>query len=130
MPRIPVTIVALYFLIGGVSHLINPDVFIAMMPDYLGYHSELVLISGVFEILGAIGILIPQTRLLACYGLLALIIAVSPAHIHMALYTERYPDIPELVLYLRIPLQFLFFWFVWWAIKPERLRTENKEQVS
>ena len=78
MPRIPLLVIALFFLTGGIAHFVIADFFIKAMPDYLGYHKELVLISGVLEILGAIGILIPQTRLLAGYGLIALIIAVYP----------------------------------------------------
>ena len=116
MPRIPLLIIALFFLIGGVAHFIFTDFFVMAMPDYLGYHKELVLISGIFELLGAIGILIPKTRFLAGCGLIALIVAVYPANINMALHPERYPDIPAMFLYIRLPLQFLFVWFVWWAI--------------
>jgi uncharacterized membrane protein len=90
------------------------------MPAYLSYHKELVIISGVFELLGAIGILVPQTRLLAAYGLLALVVAVYPANINMALHPENYPDMPVWFLYARLPFQFLFLWFIWWAVAPER----------
>lgn len=107
---------------GGIAHFIAADFFIMAMPNYLGYHSELVFISGVFEILGAIGILIPQTRLLAGYGLIALIIAVYPANINMALNPEKYTDISEILLYIRLAVQILFVWFVWWAIALERLK--------
>lgn len=116
MPRVPLLIIALFFLIGGVAHFVFTGFFVMAMPDYLGYHKELVLISGVFELLGAMGILIPKTRFLAGCGLIALIVAVYPANINMALHPERYPDIPEMFLYIRLPLQFLFVWFVWWAI--------------
>ena len=125
MPRIPLLVIALFFVIGGISHFVVSDFFIKSMPEYLGYHKELVLISGVFELLGAIGILIPQTRLVAGYGLIALLIAVYPANINMALHPENYPDISELFLYLRLPLQFLFLWFVWWAIAPERMQNKR-----
>jgi len=87
----------------------------------LGYHKELVIISGVFEILGCIGILIPQTRLLAGYCLIVLIVAVYPANINMALHPEKYKELSELCLYIRLPFQFIFIWFVYWAIAPERL---------
>ncbi|MGJ8661988.1 MAG: DoxX family protein [Bacteroidota bacterium] len=97
------------------------------MPDYLGYHKELVIISGVFEILGAIGILVPKTRLLAGYGLLALIVAVYPANINMALHPDEYSDISALFLYIRLPFQFLIIWFVWWAIAPER---KSRREIS
>jgi uncharacterized membrane protein len=125
MPRIPLLVIALFFIIGGIAHFVVADFFIMAMPDYLGYHKELVYISGVFEILGAIGILVPKTRLLAGYGLIALIVAVYPANINMALHPEKYKDISELFLYIRLPFQFLFVWFVWWAITPEREKYKN-----
>ncbi|CAA0085203.1 Uncharacterised protein [BD1-7 clade bacterium] len=121
MPRTPLLIIALFFMIGGIAHFVVMDFFVQMMPAYLGYHTELVIISGVLEIIGAIGLLVPQTRLLAGYGLLALIVAVYPANINMALHPEDFTDIPQAFLYIRLPIQFLFFGFVWWAIKPERL---------
>ena len=125
MPRIPLLIIAVFFIAGGIAHFVVTDSYIAAMPDYLGYHKELIIISGVFEILGAIGILVPQTRLLAGYGLVALIIAVYPANINMALHPERYTDISEFFIYIRLPFQFLFMWFVWWAIAPERKKYKH-----
>ncbi len=125
MPRTPLLVIALFFIAGGIAHFVVADFFIMAMPDYLGYHKELVIISGVFEILGAIGILVPQTRLLAGYGLLALIVAVYPANVNMALHPEKFKDIPELFLYIRLPFQILFIWFVWWAIAPERKKSQH-----
>ncbi len=122
MHCIPLLVIALFFIIGGISHFVIPEFFMSAMPDYLVFHRELVFISGAFEILAAIGILVPQTRLFAGYGLIALMIAVFPANINMALHPEKYKSIPELFLYLRLPLQFLLIGFVWWAIVPERLQ--------
>ena len=122
MPRIPLLIIATFFIGGGIGHFAFMEFFMMAMPDYLGYHKELVIISGIFELLGAIGILIPQTQLLAGYGLIALIIAVYPANIYMAMHPELYADIPAKFLYVRLPFQFLFVWFVWYAIGPERER--------
>ena len=125
MPRLPLLIIALFFIAGGVGHFIATDFFVKAMPDYLGYHKELVYISGVFEIMGAIGILIPRTRLLAGYGLIALIVAVYPANINMALHPEKYTDLSALFLYIRLPFQFLFIGFVWYAIRHERVRGKD-----
>ncbi|HEC58170.1 MAG TPA: hypothetical protein ENI24_01220 [Methylophaga sp.] len=110
-------IIALFFTIGGIAHFVLIDKFISIMPSYLGYPKQLVIISGIFELLGAMGILFSQTRRFAGYGLIALIVAVYPANIHMALHAQDYPTIPEMVLWLRLPLQFFFVWFVWRAIK-------------
>lgn len=98
------------------------DFFVRAVPDYLSYPKELVIISGIFELLGAVGILVPKTRLFAGYGLIALVIAVYPANINMALHPEKYSDMSTTFLYGRLPFQFLFIWFIWWAIAPERTR--------
>ncbi|WP_252108600.1 MULTISPECIES: DoxX family protein [unclassified Halomonas] len=116
MPTIPLLIIALFFFLGGIAHFALTDFFILAMPDYLGYHRELVLISGVFELLGAVGILVPSTRKLAGWGLIALMVAVFPANVHMALHPEAFPSIPVWLLYARLPLQALLIAFVWWAI--------------
>lgn len=121
MPRIPLLIISLFFFIGGLAHFAFTDFFVMAMPNYLGYHKELVLISGIFELAGAIGILVPKTRFWAACGLIALIAAVYPANINMALHPEQYPELPKLLLHARLPLQFFLVWFVWWSIKPERL---------
>ncbi|WP_447528691.1 DoxX family protein [Vreelandella sp. TE19] len=117
MPAIPIIIISLFFFLGGVAHFVLTDIFVLAMPDYLGYHRELVLISGVFELLGSIGILVSRTRRLAGWGLIALMVAVFPANVHMALHPEQFPAIPLWLLYLRLPLQALFIGFVWWSIR-------------
>ncbi len=120
MPRIPHFIIGSFFIVGGLAHFFSAEFFVAIMPDYLPWHWELVIISGVFEILGGVGILLPKTRLIAAYGLMALCVAVFPANIHMAMHPERFADIPLAMLYLRLPLQFLFIYFIWWSVKTER----------
>lgn len=121
MPRLPLLVIAAFFIGGGIAHFVIDDFFVAIMPDYLPYHWELVIISGVFEIVGALALLVPRFRLLAGYGLMLLVLAVYPANINMALHPERFPDIPLWTLYLRLPFQLVFLWFIWWAIKPERI---------
>ncbi len=128
MPRIRLLVIFLFFFSGGIAHFAFTDFFVLAMPDYLGYQKEWVLISGVFELAGAIGILVPKTRVWAAYGLIVLIAAVYPANINMALYPEQYSDIPRLFLYARLPLQFLLAWFVYWSIKTER--REQKRLVK
>lgn len=120
MPRIPILLIALFFFAGGVAHFLLPDFFIRIMPAYLSHHKELVIISGLFEIAGALGLLLPKTRLWAAYGLIALIIAVYPANINMALHPEKFPEVSVLLLYARLPLQFILVWFVWWSVTAER----------
>lgn len=125
LPSPAILSVSLFFLVGGIAHFIVADFFIRAMPEYLGYHWELVVLSGCFELLGSIGLLLSRTRLWAGYGLIALCIAVFPANIHMALHPEQYSTFPVWTLYLRLPLQFLMMAFIWWAIKPERMRVKK-----
>ena len=108
-------VVGLSFINVGVLHFTNPDPFIAIMPPYLPAHLELVYVSGVFEILGGLGLLLPALRKKAGIGLLALLVAVYPANIHMAMHPELFSAVDPGFLYLRLALQFVFGWLVWWA---------------
>jgi uncharacterized membrane protein len=81
-------------------------------------HAEAVYISGGFEILGGIGVLIPRFRRFSGWGLVALLIAVYPANIYMAFTPEAFPDIPISALYFRLVLQFLFFYWAYSVTTP------------
>ena len=81
-------------------------------------HLEAVYLSGLFEILGGVGVLIARTRSIAGWGLLVLLIAVYPANIYMALTPEAFPDISLFALYFRLALQFLFFYWAYSITRP------------
>jgi uncharacterized membrane protein len=108
-------IVAALFTGAGVMHFVDPAFFVAIVPPYLPAPEALVAISGVFEILGGVGVLVPATRRWAGYGLLALLVAVYPANIHMALHPEQFPDVTTTALYVRLPIQFVFAALVWYG---------------
>jgi uncharacterized membrane protein len=114
-------LLSLFFLFAGVSHFTNPDFFVSIMPPYLPAHLELVYLSGVFEILGGLGVLHPATRRWAGLGLVALLIAVFPASLHMAMNPEPFVagGTPLWALHLRLPFQLVFVAWAWWATKPE-----------
>jgi uncharacterized membrane protein len=113
--RVALFVVAAFFSLAGVSHFTNTEFFLAIVPPYLPAHLELVYISGVFEVLGGVGVLLAASRTWACYGLIALLVAVYPANIHMALHPDLFPDMTATALYVRLPLQFVMAWLVWWA---------------
>jgi len=119
MPRLSILIISLFFFTGSLTHYLLTDFFINAMPAYFGFHREIVITSGVFEFLGATGLLIPKCRKIAGYSLIALCIAVFPVNINMALHPLQFSSIPEIILYCRLPLQALLIWFIWWAIKLE-----------
>lgn len=112
--------VFLWFMLGGITHFTNADFFVAIMPPYIGYHLEIVYVSGVFEILGAIGILIPTVRQWAGNGLLLLVICVSPANIHMWLHPELFPDVTEVFLSIRLVVQVALLALIWWCTRTSR----------
>ena len=108
---------AVFFVYVGVLHFVDPAPFVSIVPPYLPYHLALVYLSGLFEILGGLGLLLPKTRRLAAWGLLALLIAVYPANIHMLVndvYLEGMPR-ERWLLWLRMPFQFLFAAGVVWG---------------
>ena len=107
-----------FFIYFGVDHFINPDFYLSIMPPLFPLHEEAVYISGFFEIVGGIGVLIPRFRKIAGWGLVALLIAVYPANIYMAIYPEVFPDIPIEMLYFRLALQFLFFYWAYSVTRP------------
>ncbi|MBT4211957.1 MAG: DoxX family protein [Porticoccaceae bacterium] len=109
-----------FFVNVGVDHFVNPEFYLAIMPGYLPLHSEAVYISGFFEILGGISVLIPRLRAAAGWGLVALLIAVFPANIHMAINTDLFPDISPTLLYIRLVLQFIFIYWAYAVTRPLR----------
>ena len=108
---------ALSFVVVGIVHFTSPDPFISIMPAYLPWHLELVYLSGFFEILGGVGLLIPKTRRLAAWGLIALLVAVFPANINMLvndIYLDGMPH-ERWLLWLRMPLQLVMALCVLWS---------------
>ncbi len=115
-PRVVVLLlVSVLFTVTGIMHFTNTAFFSAIVPPYLPAPDMLVYVSGVFEILGGIGVLVPATRRFSGYGLLALLVAVYPANIHMALNPELFPDASAGALYARLPFQFVFAALVWYG---------------
>jgi uncharacterized membrane protein len=112
-------IFGLFFIGGGIMHFVRTDFYMKIMPPYLPYHLELVYISGVFESLLGLMLLIPRFQRLAAWGLILLLIAVFPANIYAYQHQEVVPAPPWLHL-LRLPLQALLIAWAFWYTRPER----------
>ncbi len=97
-------LLSFFMVTAGVLHFVNADFFIKIMPPYLPLHRELVYFSGVFEILLGIMLLIPRFQNLAAWGLIALLIAVFPANVHMFMDQEKAFG-ESLFHTIRLPLQ-------------------------
>jgi uncharacterized membrane protein len=105
----------------GIRHFIDPNFFLAIMPDYLPYHLEAVYISGVFEILLGGMLLFKKSRRIAGWGLIALLIAVFPANIYLAQNeaAQQSLDISQSLAIIRLPFQALFLGLAYWHTKDE-----------
>ena len=116
-------ILAVAIVIVGITHFLKPLEYAKIVPPQLPNPIELVYISGFFEILGGIGLLIPFISVAAAWGLIILFIAVFPANIYLAAHSdiviEGIPHSP-IMYWVRLPLQaVLIAWAWWYTRKPE-----------
>jgi uncharacterized membrane protein len=109
-------VLALFFIGAGINHFVRTGFYLRMMPPYVPLHLAMVQISGVSEIALGVLLLIPQTATVAAWGLIALLVAVFPANLQMALHPETFPEFRPAVLWLRLPLQaVLIAWAFWYT---------------
>jgi uncharacterized membrane protein len=124
LKRVGLILVFLWFVIGGVAHFSLTDVEMRIVPPFIPWPRSAVLISGAFELLGAVGILIPVTRRAAGIGLFLLTIAVTPANIYMLQHAESF-NVPRWALIVRLPFQAallaLIVWSTWSAGRRARV---------
>jgi uncharacterized membrane protein len=109
-------LLALLMIGGGLNHFRVPGLYVAMMPQQLPWPLELVYVSGFFEILGGAGLMIASTRAWAAWGLVALLIAVFPANVNMAIHQLPLGSYqpPSWGLWARLPLQAVLIAWAWW----------------
>ena len=105
------------FLLAGVAHFRTPGPFLKIMPPALPYPLFLVYLSGLFEILGGLGIMIEKTRFVAGWGLVALLIAVFPANIYMAVEGIKFGEFPSQpwMAWARLPFHFVLIALIVWS---------------
>ncbi|MEA2199489.1 MAG: hypothetical protein QOI89_85 [Solirubrobacteraceae bacterium] len=111
-------LLAAFFVASGVNHFVIPRAYERIVPPRLqGEAGRVVAISGVAEIAGGLGVLLPSARRLSGLWLIALLAAVFPANLYMAQTPERFRRIPRWALYGRLPLQPLMMWWAWRATR-------------
>lgn len=108
----------LWFLIGGIAHFVATEVEMRIVPPYVPWPRAAVLVSGVFELLGAAGPLWWPTRRAAGIGLFLLTIAVTPCHVYMLQRPELFPSIPLWALWVRLPNQVVLLALIAWCTVP------------
>ena len=111
-----------FFSLAGTMHFVVPRSYEAMMPPSLPHHREAVVVSGLAEIAGGLAVLPRRSRRIARWWLLALLVAVFPANIHMAVNPVQVRGldldrIPRWALWARLPLQPLAMFWVWRATR-------------
>ncbi len=106
--------------VAGILHFAATDAYVAIMPDYLPLHRELVYLSGVFQILLGLGLLWHKARQAAGIGLILLFLAVLPANINMAAQDIQPASfrIPAFLLWARLPFQFVLIYWAWRVSRP------------
>jgi uncharacterized membrane protein len=115
--RILLVVMAIFYVAAGLNHFANPDVYSPMMPPYLPWHRPLVLLSGAAEIGLGVAVLVPALRRAAAWGLIALLIAIFPANLHIALNNVPLFGNAEgfgVWNWVRLPLQAVLIAWAWW----------------
>lgn len=117
---------AALFIISGIGHFVRSDMYLRLMPSYLPYHSELVALSGVVEVVLGLLLLVPRTERIAAWGLMATLVAIFPANIQAAMTAgtanEAMPGVSVTLAWLRLPIQpLLILWAYWYTRLNTRL---------
>jgi len=126
-------IFASFFIFAGITHFTREPFFLKLMPDYVpaDLHLPAVHLSGVFEIVLGLLLLIPKTTRLAGWGLIALLVAVFPANIYAYQHQEEiFPGSDPTLQLIRLPLQALLIAWAYWYTrdgKPKAETTPPKE---
>lgn len=115
----PRLLLAIFFITAGILHFIFPVQYASTIPPWLAWHEELVIISGLCEIAGGVGVLFRSTRFAAGIGLILLSLAVLPANVQMLLDAQAANKANWIIalFWLRLPLQLLLIAWIWRAIR-------------
>ncbi len=120
-PRRGSRLLGLAFVAAGINHFVIPRPYRQIVPPWTARWAgadTIVSVSGVAEVAGGLGVLVPSTRRISGLWLIALLVAVFPANLHMALNPDAFRRIPRWALYARLPLQPLAMLWAWRATRP------------
>ncbi|MDY6780825.1 MAG: hypothetical protein SV760_09895 [Halobacteria archaeon] len=115
------------YIIAGVMHFVVPELYAQIVPPFLPFPVALVYVSGIDEFVLGVGVLVPRPRVrrLSAWGIVALLVAVYPANIYMAVTDVTIQGAPELIAdpspvarWGRLPLQFVLIAWGWWYTRP------------
>ena len=112
---------AVFYAAAGVNHFVHSRMYVSIMPPHYSDPLFWVRFTGIAEIAGAVGLLVPVTRKAAAWGIIAMLVGYFDVHIYMALHPERFASIPAWALYARLPLQFVLLAWAWVYTRPQPL---------
>ncbi len=117
---IALVLASILYTVAGTLHFTAPEPYLKLIPPYIPWHSAMVQVSGFFEILGGVGLLLPRTRQAAAWGLVALLVAVFPANLYMATHPVEAgaAAVAPAIRWARLPLQLVLIWWVLWCTRP------------
>ena len=110
----------LYFL-AGVNHFLHPEFYKKIMPPWLPWHYELIVVSGVSELLIGIFLIPIKTRKYAAWSLILLLVAVFPANIQMMINYKDQNNSQLWIAIVRLPVQILLIWWAWIYTKQDKM---------
>jgi len=112
-----------FFAFAGIGHFIVTQEMSQMMPASIPYRVEVIYLTGVLELLGAIGVWIPALTRLAGLCLIILLVCVLPANIYSALTRFDFGGHGAGPVYLiaRVPFQLFVIWWTYWATEQKWL---------
>ena len=103
----------------GIRHFIDPDFFLAIMPNYLTFHLEFVYLSGIAEVVLGLMLLSKKTRKTGAIGIIVLLMLVFPANIHLVQseLSQSLLGVTKSQSIYRLPFQGLFILIAYWHSK-------------
>ena len=110
-----------FYLVAGAAHFAAPGFYLPMMPASLPWPLGLIYISGMAEMALGAGLLRTAYRRAAAWGLIALLIAVFPANLHVALHNVPIGGRTEglgIWNWVRLPFQGVLIAWAWWHARP------------
>ena len=118
-------VMGVLYVVAGALHFVVPDLYVQAVPPMFPRPLALVYLSGVAEVVLGVGVVVPRTRRLAAWGLVALLVAVFPANVYMAITGVAITGGPEFIgdpsstaRWARLPFQVVFVLWAWWYTRP------------
>jgi uncharacterized membrane protein len=121
--KIALAFVFLWFFLGGLAHFAFTDVEMRIVPPLLPWPRQVVWLTGVMELAGALALLHNALRRRAGWFLIVVTVLVTPANVYMLLHADRFPGVPLWLLIMRLPAQVALILCIGWATREDRVRT-------